>query len=625
MLVLLLGACLIDAATYERRLEELTDHDGDGVVLEDDCDDADAAVHPGADERCNGVDDNCDGEADEGFAGRSETCDGVDEDCDGVVDEDPTDGTLWYGDADRDGYGLAEVVVVSCEPPPGTSSVGTDCDDASASRYPGATEVPYDGIDQDCSGFDLTDVDLDGYPAAEAGGDDCDDNDAAIHPGASETWEDGFTDNDCDPENEGAVEEYGTSVFTGRIAGSRAGGNLAGVGDLDGDGFSSFAVAAFYDGTRAPYAGAVFLVDSATPAPLSEFTSLESDESWAFLGVAIDSADIDGDGVAELLLGATGSAEGRGAVHLLRASDLKWGAANLVESLSATGVVGPHPEAYLGSQARVLPDWDGDGLMEVAASAPLADAQAFDQAGAVYVFDSGELMVAEASVPSDEAEVVFTGNGPGDAFGNGLLPAGDQDGDGLEDLIVYDGYNELWLIPGGATSSPVEDAAIAKALDAVADSRLLDDVDGDGRPDVLILGSTAYVIADFSAKGTWVPNDAYSRIETDGNYVSEAINLGDRDGDGRGETLMLLMDRSDLGTGWAGVVAGDTWGFGAEIDLFDASLQALATRPGSAFGYRAAEVGVLDASGQGYFAVGGWLDDEGGVDAGAVALLANPR
>jgi len=59
-------------------------------------------------------------------------------------------------------------------------------------------EVPYDGVDQDCDGFDLTDVDADGYDAAEVGGADCDDRDAAIHPGALEHLDD--VDDDCDGE-----------------------------------------------------------------------------------------------------------------------------------------------------------------------------------------------------------------------------------------------------------------------------------------------------------------------------------------------------------------------------------------------------------------------------------------
>ncbi len=44
---------------------EGADDDGDGVEQGADCDDDDALVHPGADERCNEMDDDCDGEVDE--------------------------------------------------------------------------------------------------------------------------------------------------------------------------------------------------------------------------------------------------------------------------------------------------------------------------------------------------------------------------------------------------------------------------------------------------------------------------------------------------------------------------------------------------------------------------------
>ncbi|MBN1386592.1 hypothetical protein JW968_06505, partial [Candidatus Woesearchaeota archaeon] len=67
-----------------------------------------------------------------------------------------------------------------------------------ASIYPGAPEIPYDGIDQDCDGADLTDADNDGYEAAIVGGTDCDDNNADVNPGAVEIPYDGL-DNDCDP------------------------------------------------------------------------------------------------------------------------------------------------------------------------------------------------------------------------------------------------------------------------------------------------------------------------------------------------------------------------------------------------------------------------------------------
>jgi len=58
-------------------------------------------------------------------------------------------------------------------------------------------EIPYDDIDQDCNGADLTDVDGDGFDAEEAGGTDCDDEDATINSDAAETWYDGV-DQDCD-------------------------------------------------------------------------------------------------------------------------------------------------------------------------------------------------------------------------------------------------------------------------------------------------------------------------------------------------------------------------------------------------------------------------------------------
>ena len=41
------------------------DVDGDGWEAPSDCDDADASVHPGANEQCNGLDDNCNGVVDE--------------------------------------------------------------------------------------------------------------------------------------------------------------------------------------------------------------------------------------------------------------------------------------------------------------------------------------------------------------------------------------------------------------------------------------------------------------------------------------------------------------------------------------------------------------------------------
>lgn len=67
----------------------------------------------------------------------------------------------------------------------GQTAAEGDCNDDEITIFDGAAEVPYDGIDQDCSGADLNDLDNDGYPGG-ASGTDCNDSNNAVHPGATE-------------------------------------------------------------------------------------------------------------------------------------------------------------------------------------------------------------------------------------------------------------------------------------------------------------------------------------------------------------------------------------------------------------------------------------------------------
>ena len=215
------------------------DSDGDGFTpSEGDCDDEDAYVNVGtidggdASERFGALDDDadCDGVRDDGLTdddgdGWTETegdCDdedefvgptssegrvanGIDDDCDCYIDDLDLDGDgATELAADRYDPGIFSTVSDPTEGFCADPALG-DCDDADDTIFPGASEIPYDQIDNDCDGADLCDVDADGHDAEVCGGDDCDDEDAEIHPGLPDAdAEIDGKDNDCD----GVIDVY---------------------------------------------------------------------------------------------------------------------------------------------------------------------------------------------------------------------------------------------------------------------------------------------------------------------------------------------------------------------------------------------------------------------------------
>ncbi len=237
---------------FVTKLFELSDIDGDGYTDDVDCDDSDPYTYPGA--APNDSPTECMRDADEDdfgditatgdivagtdcndsdatiYPGATEIPDDdTDQDCNGA------DAITCYVDADQDGYGdIAGTTAVapdgSCDTGDGESDNMTDCIDTDNAIYPGATEIPDDGIDQDCNGFDeitcYVDSDLDGYGTdlgtsvlAPDGScdavdgesynmEDCDDAEGGINPGATEIPGDGI-DQNCDGEDPCCVLRVG--------------------------------------------------------------------------------------------------------------------------------------------------------------------------------------------------------------------------------------------------------------------------------------------------------------------------------------------------------------------------------------------------------------------------------
>ena len=387
---LLLSGCLINEAVYLQRLAELTDGDGDGYVAEDDCDDGQDAVFPGAPEVCNERDDNCDG----------------------AVDDQPTDAETWFLDADGDGFGSGEASVQACTPPSGYLAEGGDCDDDRGDTYPGATDEPYDGIDQDCEGGDLRDVDgdeadsatvggadcndldpsigpegaetcfdgidqdcdgldlqdcdLDGHSPPSVGGDDCDDDDATVHPEAAESWQDAGVDNDCDGRLDDVIRQsVGTAdvVIDPPDTTGYTGGSVGTLPDMDGDGLAEVWMTAPYESDRVGKGGALYIVPSAALNPgvvrVDEAGwSIQGATAGAYFGSGVAIGELDGRGA--VLIGEPGADSGSGALWAVDPDDL--GALGVV-GVTDLGValVEGAPGDYLGIYPLTGRDFDGDG------------------------------------------------------------------------------------------------------------------------------------------------------------------------------------------------------------------------------------------------------------------------
>ena len=469
------------------------DHDLDGYSGDEgDCDDTDASTYPGA----------------------SEAWDGVDNDCNGITDELSTsDATGWLDGVDTDylGYrngialgdvnGDGQVDLVVGGTYVNTNSRGglyiLDGSDASSwagavtnfddSTVDGSSYYNYWGTtgqhlgDQDGDGIDdLVGVGTDYYYSYYYG-----QPAGALFFGSS--W--GIAGGEA---SDGDITFSGTDSQGAYVS-------VLSDADFDGDGLDDVVISDWYAGSS--YRGHVY-VELSKDLSSGDYDLADSasgevygEESNDYLGWSLAAADVDGDGADDLFISAPGAdtgASGGGCLYEISGASISGDQS--IGSVANLTICSPTTDARLGRNAAPqLADFDGDGAIDLAISAPGADA--------VYLFfNVGSL---SGSVRTTAADLVITGTGSPDYFGFSMA-TGDFDGDGLADLAISapdaTDYNSspndegiVYVFSGSAmsiaTTMDTTDATTtitSSTTDAFGMSMVAGDLNGDGIDDLLV-------------------------------------------------------------------------------------------------------------------------------------------
>jgi hypothetical protein len=435
------------------------DLDHDGSPSNEDCDDNDGAIFPGNEELCDGLDNDCDGDVDEGW------------------------------DGDGDGHFPPE-----CDG-------GDDCDDANGSINPSADDVPYDGVDQDCSGADNLDADGDGFDGLEVGGNDCDDGDASIYPGAPEVAKDEI-DQNCDGEDllDGDGDGYDDEGWGGTDCDDADADIHPNAWDWMND-----SIDADCDGSpgRAVEMNSADIVFSGTAS------------SNDYLAYSITSCDIDADGQVDLIMSAPLADGALGQVGIfLGTSNADWGSGSSMADADIL-ITGDEVGFGLGVDCG---DLDGDGLADLVAAS--GEYYGYGNDVRLSVFYGGRTWAAEMMQSDADADLSIdlgTTSSTSSIYGIPFA-LGDLDGDGAQDLMINtdmtpsleglgDPDESLWLIPGGSwvgeyTATDLVTARITPDQNDILSSySVVPDWDGDGKNE-LVIGQAEYSSASTGTEYT---------------------------------------------------------------------------------------------------------------------------
>ncbi len=228
--------------------------------------------------------------------------------------------------------------------------------------------------------------------------------------------------------------------------GDQFGSSVASIGDLDGNGAVDLAVGAIADSHTNTSAGAVYVLFMNPDGTVRHNQKLTTGVggfapvlgSLDSLGAVANLGDLDGDGVAEMAVGAPGDDDGgadRGAAYVLFMQ--RDGTAKRTQKISATS--GRLPALLddgdmFGNDVSAAGDINGDGVPDIIVSAN-GDDDGGDDRGAVYLL----FLNPDGTVKDYEKLSAATpglGLDDGDRFGSAATLVWDVNRDGVPDLAV---------------------------------------------------------------------------------------------------------------------------------------------------------------------------------------------